>query len=116
MPTCIELAQTQYPKEYKGHRIMPYEGKSLSSVFNSHAYSNSRPLFFEHGGHKALRKGQWKLVSTKKSSWELYNIGDDPTELNDLSSQYPELKNELIKQYQTWWSRVTSTKSYEKYR
>ena len=64
-------------------------------------------------GSKALRQGQWKIVSRKKPSWELYNIEEDPTELNDLSSQHPELKNELTKQYQTWWDKVIFTKSYK---
>ena len=35
---------------------------------------------------KALYKGQWKLVSGKNPLGNLYNIEEDPTELNDLSS------------------------------
>jgi arylsulfatase len=39
---------------------------------------------------RALRDGDWKIVSFKSAPWELYNIKDDRTEMNDLAKKYPE--------------------------
>ena len=37
-----------------------------------------------------MRQGPWKLVSAKLGRWELYNIDEDRTELNDLAAKHPE--------------------------
>ncbi|MBQ7856081.1 MAG: sulfatase, partial [Alistipes sp.] len=45
-----------------------------------------------------LRKGDWKLVYRHRTqALELYNIGEDITERNDLSSEHPEKLAELAK-------------------
>ena len=44
-----------------------------------------RELYFEHQGNAAIRDGQWKLVREKGMPWELYDLKNNRTELNDLS-------------------------------
>ena len=46
-------------------------------------------LDFHFGTDRALRQGPWKLVSAKLGRWELYNLDEDRTELNDLAEQQP---------------------------
>jgi|TARA_Y100000310_G_C20699465_1_gene828367 arylsulfatase len=60
-------------------------------------------------GKRAYRKGDWKIVwqpeqgnwepwinGIKSNQWQLYKLQDDPAELHDLSTEYPEKKRELI--------------------
>ena len=58
-------------------------------------------------GQRAIRKGDWKLlwlssqlkwlVSPERADqWGLYNIAEDPGEVNDLSSREPEKLAEMI--------------------
>lgn len=51
--------------------------------------------FHEHGGKQAVLKDNWKLIRLKvdnypASTYELYNLSSDPSELMDVSKQYPE--------------------------
>ena len=91
---------------------MPLEGQSLVPLLSgSGNYQDPEILFWEHEGNRAVRKGDFKLVSkydsrTRISSeWELYKINEDRSELNDLSGQFPEKRKELESQYEKWASR-----------
>jgi len=38
--------------------------------------------------------------------WRLYNLAEDPSELNDLSEQEPELFQEMILLYEKWAKNI----------
>jgi arylsulfatase len=89
MPTLLELAGGAYPAEYKGNRIQPMEGRSLVPVLDG----DHRPeatYVWEHEGNRALRQGDWKLVSRLPGAWELYNMKADRLETHDLSKELPD--------------------------
>jgi arylsulfatase len=104
MATCIEIVGLKYPTEFNGHSIQAYEGKSLAPTFHNKPIDRAF-LFWEHAANRALRVGQWKLVSkTKKNktfspsdenAWELYDINKDPSETKNLAKQFPEKVKEL---------------------
>ena len=52
--------------------------------------------------NRAIRQGEYKLVSARGGPWELYDIQSDRTELNDLSASMPDKMKELRK----LWHRV----------
>jgi len=87
MPTCVEVSGAEYPGEYKGQPIQPMEGESFLAALTKPAWHRERPIWFEHEGNCALRDGAWKLVKRHPERWELYNIDEDRTELNDLAAQ-----------------------------
>ncbi len=63
-------------------------------------------MFFEHTGNRAVRKGDWKLVSASPGNkWELYNIKNGRSELIDLSTQQRLRVQELEKLYYAWAAR-----------
>ncbi|MDX2377526.1 arylsulfatase [Microbacterium sp. LRZ72] len=64
--------------------------------------ASERPLFWEHIGNGAIRRGGWKLVREDGSDWELYDLENDRTELDDVAAQHPELVEELATQWQEW--------------
>ena len=103
MATASELAGVSYPEHFRGHKITPVEGVSLVPVLKGETRKEHEYLFFEHLNGKAVRYGDWKLVTLNaRSPWELYNIKEDRTELNDLSERYPDLVNQLKTKWMEW--------------
>ena len=86
LPTFAELADASYPSEFGGCAIQPGEGESFLPALLGGDWLREQPLYWEHEGNRALRVGDWKLVSKHPGDWELYNMLDDRTELNDLSA------------------------------
>lgn len=107
MPTLLDLAGVQYPTNYEGKKRLEPEGKSLAPIFKGTEFTEGRTLFWEHEGNRAVRSGEWKLVSQyPENEWHLYNMEKDRTELTDLSGEHPNLVQELIGKYQNWAERV----------
>jgi arylsulfatase len=113
MPTLSEIAGAEYPETFKGNEILPTEGKSLVPLFlNASAKIEHETLFWEHEGNRAVRKGDWKLVSRfdyeKRTElpWELYNLKTDRSETENLIHDNTELAAELEKLYKDWAKRV----------
>jgi arylsulfatase len=104
MATCLDVAGIQYPTYFSNHNIYPLEGYSLMSTFKG-KYNNKENLFFEHQGNRAARRGEWKLVSKYPGPWELYNIKEDGTELENQILKYSEKAKKLIKLYKKWTTR-----------
>jgi arylsulfatase A-like enzyme len=103
MSTVKELAGVNYPQVYKGHTITPTEGRSLLPILNGQQRKGYEYLFFEHIGGRAVRWGDWKLVTLDaKKEWELYNIKNDRTEVNNLAAQNPELVEQLKSKWMQW--------------
>lgn len=86
MATCIEVAGAKYPRR---DGLNPIQGKSLVPTFTGREREGHDDLFFSFGNCRALRQGDWKLVSFYQHRWELYHIANDRLEQNDLSDKYP---------------------------
>jgi arylsulfatase len=104
-PTFYELAGAKYPVSFQGIKTHPLAGKSLVPVLQGKATEVNRgePLFWERAGNRAVRKDQWKLVSTYPAyTWELYDISADRGETKDLAGKHPEIVNTLSAAYFQW--------------
>lgn len=106
MATCVALSGATYPGRIQDHAIQPMEGVSLAPTFQGNSIDRKSPLFWEHEGNRAIRVGDWKLVSKHPGEWELYNMQADRTEMHDLASQQPQRVQELASLWQTWADRV----------
>jgi arylsulfatase len=107
MPTVVEAAGAEYPKQFKGHDIMPMEGRSLLPVLAGKPDCH-RTLIFEHERNAAIREGKWKLVGKevikgddirKGARWQLHDIETDPAEQIDSAAEYPEIAQRLQRKF-----------------
>jgi arylsulfatase len=64
-----------------------------------------RTLCWEHEGHRAVRRGDWKLVAVHGGPWELYDLATDRTERSDLAAERPALVRELAALHADWAAR-----------
>ena len=102
MPTLIDVAGATYPDEFNGRKITPVQGKSLLPIFQGQERSPHEWIYFVFGKNRAIRKGDWKIVSANNGAWELYNITKDRSEMNNLVNSKPGKAKELI----TLWHTV----------
>lgn len=106
MATVLDVTGAEYPSVYNGNHIFPLEGKSLLPLFNGrNEFDEDRILCWEHEGNAAVRWNNWKLVRDYPRSWELYDMNQDRTELNNLADIKPELVIRLSKEYDAWAKR-----------
>ena len=106
MATCVDLAGASYPTEFKGKAIQPMEGISLAPAFEGKSLARTQPIFWEHEGNRAIRIGEWKLVSMHPKAWELYHIPTDRTEMHDLAAAQPDRVKAMASQWEAWATRV----------
>lgn len=109
MPTCLELAGVKYPDEFNGTVTIAPEGLSLLPVFEGKKLDREF-LFWEHEGNRAIRMGNWKLVSKvakpmqftaeDENAWELYDLEKDPSETENLAAKYPERVKEMAAKWE----------------
>lgn len=103
MATAIDLAGAKYPAEKDGQQLIPVEGTSLAPAFSGEALNRGKPVFWEHEGNRAVRDGKWKLVAKGVNGpWELYDMEQDRTEMNDLTASHPDIATKMAAQYETW--------------
>ncbi len=105
MATCVDVAAAEYPAAKGKQGVFPLEGVSLRPTFSGNELDRET-IYFEHEGNRAIRHGDWKLVSKAGKKWELYDIAQDRSELNDVAAEKPELVEELSKEWNTWANRA----------
>jgi len=103
-PTLLELANIDPPgKLYKGREVYPITGKTLLPHLKDADVSVYGPediIGWELFGRQAIRQGPWKMITQAEpygtGNWQLFNLDDDPTEVNDLAAEYPDKMVALI--------------------
>jgi hypothetical protein len=99
-------AGAPYASEFGGHTLQPLDFESLLPAMESHRWTRSTPLFWEHEGNAAVRDGNLKLVGRFKRPWELYDMEVDRTELHGLSHGNRRLLDQMTTKYEHWAGSV----------
>ena len=106
MATILGVTGAKYPTTFKGNAIHPMEGVSLRPALDGGALGRTRPLFWEHEGNRAVRSGNWKIVSMFPGEWELYDIAADRVERNNVAAQHPDVVKTLSAEWDAWAKRT----------
>ena len=112
MPTLLEMAGGEYPREHDGKTILPHDGRSLVPAFAGKAVPVREPVYFEWAGNRAVRDGEWKLVYDDKAEkrWRLYHIPTDRLETRDVSAEHPARAKAMADAWQKWMQQTSEGK------
>ncbi len=108
-PTIYEWAGTEYPSAFNNQEIYPLKGKTLVDFLanvESSVHDSTYVFAIEHSGNILVRKGDWKLYGAgypiDENNFELYNLAMDITESKDLSSDFPDKRQEMVVLWQEY--------------
>jgi len=103
MPTILELAELEHPAKYQGREVEPMRGRSLTGVLlgsRESTYPIDALIGAEMMDGKWMRRGVYKAVLVAEpfgpGEWRLYDTAEDPGETADLSTEHPEILEELV--------------------
>jgi len=100
VPTLLELAGGQ--PESRGSDRPPFPGISLVPALATDGAIIRKDVFFNHSGNRALRMGDYKIVSSKTDGddWELYNVATDRAEQINLATAQPTRVRDMANRWQ----------------
>lgn len=110
-PTMLDFAGVAPPGDsYDGRAVEPMQGASIKPYLDGstdQVHDQDYAMGWELFGQKAVYKDSWKLLwLTSKpkwlippegtDQWALYNLANDPSEMNNLVESEPEKFEELL--------------------
>ncbi len=100
-PTIVGVAGGSIPEDLDGISMknLLIKGESLSE----------RDLYWQYKSQRAIRSGEWKLVSLAPEEIpQLFNLKNDPEEAHNLAKTNPELVIELTQKLTDWEKEVNN--------
>ncbi len=95
-PTFLDAAGASYPGTYQDRALLPHQGTSLLPFLqrkSPHIHPATYTMGWELFGRYAVRSGNWKLTWVEKpigsGQPELYDLGKDQGEADDLAETHP---------------------------
>lgn len=103
LPTLLDLARVEYPRLVGGQPTPTLDGRSLVSLFRGEGRPEPQILisgFTER--FRMVRIGDRKIVRVNAGPWQLYDLANDPTELQDLARERPCELARMVAAYRRW--------------
>jgi arylsulfatase A len=109
LPTFLDILNIPTPDTSHPNRL---DGQSILPVLLGKIDLHPRTLFWRTPEEKAVREGVWKLVqSGNGDKVELFHLGQDISEVNNIKDQHPEIVQKLQKQMVAWESNLEALKN-----
>jgi arylsulfatase len=107
LPTVLDIVGAERPSTHGGKQSPPLVGTTMLPLLRDAAVPTAHTeQLYEMNGHRGYYRDGWEVVTlhqpfTKftEEEWELYDLGTDPTELDDLAAAQPDRLRELA---QAW--------------
>ncbi len=106
MPTLADVTDSIVPHAWPERELRPISGISLQPLFEGKSLGPRTPIHFLFSKDRGLRDGDFKAVSFQGTTWELYNVSEDRTELNNLAKSQPDRLDAMVK---TWTEMTKNT-------
>jgi arylsulfatase len=108
LPTVMDYAGASMPGQFNGFQTQPCDGRSFSHIVgNAEAPPARERQYYELQGSRAYISGAWKIVSLQTpdkaidlDNWMLFNLADDPAEINDLASSESARLRQMIDEFE----------------
>lgn len=102
VPTLLEITGATLELTRKGTNAPPFAGRSLVPAFAKDMPLPRDLLYFHHENNRALRIGDWKLVSKRPATndYALYDLSRDRSEQWNLADEQPERVAAMAKRWQ----------------
>ncbi len=97
MPTLAEIAKCEIPDSWPDRDLRPVSGVSLKPIFDGRSLGTRPPIHLLFSADRGLRDGDWKAVSFRGETWELYNLAEDRAELKNLAETEPQRVQAMAK-------------------
>lgn len=96
VPTILSAAGGKQTTHWQGQQVPDAPGINLLPLVAKDGSVAHTSLWWLHEGNRALRVGDWKIVSAgKNAAWELYDLSADRSESKNLAKQMPQKVAEL---------------------
>ncbi len=118
LPTLAELADVAL----NDRELRQIEGRSLVPLLTDPTAPWQERILFTHFGRWpkgqmsnykykmcSARSTRWHLVSPDgdaKPKWQLFDVGVDPGEKNNLINEHGDVAQTLSKEFERWWSEI----------
>ena len=137
MPTICEAIGTDIPRGVQGRSLWPlltgeeYPEEEFDSAYSEHGFGglhytadddfsphgdglhpaigfNELNSWSQSGTMRAIRQGDWKLVFDMQEHGQLYNLAEDPVELDNLFDQpdYADVQSRMLAKLLGWTLRA----------
>jgi arylsulfatase len=108
VPTVYELVGVTPPTVHRGYEQLPVTGHSFAAALaDPAAPATNDAQYFENAGSLAIIADGWKAVlkhtmgaDYATEAWELYHLGRDRSETDDLAAAMPEKLAELVERWE----------------
>ena len=100
-PTMVDVVGGSIPEDL--------DGVSLKDLLLKGESLPKRDLFWQYNSQRAIRSGEWKLVSLEpEEELQLFNLKNDPEEAHNLAKTDPDLVQELEQKLTDWEKDVNN--------
>lgn len=115
LPTLLDLADVPpVGEQFRNRAVVPVRGASwaphLRGDVSSFHDEEKEITGWELFGLRAIRQGHWKALymcaPRGKDRWELYNLKDDPAELQDLADVETQKLETLIQHWEAYYAQT----------
>jgi arylsulfatase A-like enzyme len=95
----------------KSCMTLPIDGISIKKLFAADLKTRNRAIPFRHNNRAALIDNNYKLLTQDimKGEFELYDLREDPNEINNIIDQKVEIAEQMIKSFQIWNQSVEAS-------